>query len=211
MSNETQVPMVSPVSICNMALGWLGANRIEEFTGNSTPSQLCRDNYEMVRDSVLEERNWTFAQRREVSDVSATEPETGQYQHYIDDDWMRIHRVKRPVASNRLAPVNSWVVEGDYVLCEYPKIVMFGGRRISDTGKYTPLFVQALAARMAATLAIPLTENRQVAADMWALYDTFVSQAAARDGQQGSNEQFSTGDLVGVRGTSGLAMRGGEM
>ena len=207
--NQSSRPSVSPVSICNQALSWLGSSRIEEFTGASAASQLCRDNYEPCRDSVLEERNWTFAQRRQDSEVSQTESETGLYEHYIDDDWLHIHRVGKPVSDNRVTRVEGWVVEGDHILTSEPRIVMFGTRRMTDTGKFTPLFVQSLVARIAATLAIPVTENRQLAADMWSLYDTFLSQAAARDGQQGSNERFAVGDLVNIRATSGLAVRGG--
>jgi hypothetical protein len=62
------------------------------------------------------------------------------------------------------------------------------------------MFVQALAARMAAELAIPLSENAQLQGTMWQLYGTKLAEAAARDGQQGSNEYITQRRLTGVRG-----------
>ena len=49
---------MNPIQICNLALSWLGANRILSFDENSNESRLCSDVYEPLRQAVLEERAW---------------------------------------------------------------------------------------------------------------------------------------------------------
>jgi hypothetical protein len=79
---------------------------------------------------------------------------------------------------------------------------MQGLTRISDTSSFSSLFVQALAARIAADAAIPLTENRQLQVDMWGLYNDKLTEAAARDGQQGTSDVVTQRGLTGARYSS---------
>jgi len=57
---------------------------------------------------------------------------------------------------------------------------------------------------LAADAAIPLTENRQLQADLWALYGDKLREAAARDGQQGMNDKLRMPILTGVRYGGGI-------
>lgn len=197
-------PMVSETSICNLALSWLGTPRIASLDAQTTPAMLCRDNYATCRDSVLEERNWTFAQVRAKSETEDMDEWETAYLHRVQEDWLHVHRVYRKVSPQQRQRSIGWVHEGRAVLAREPVVYMMGTKRVENTGDYTPLFVQAVAARIAATLAIPITENRNLMADMWALYETFISQAAVRDGQQGANESFDDGALVKVRSSGGV-------
>ena len=54
--------MTTETEICNIALGYLGANRITslDIEEDSTEHLLCSENYEILRDAVLEEREWTL-------------------------------------------------------------------------------------------------------------------------------------------------------
>jgi hypothetical protein len=81
--------------------------------------------------------------------------------------------------------------------------MLWGLKQVTDTAKFSPLFVQALAARIAADAAIPMTENRQLQVDMWGLYGDKLREAAARDGQQGTNDVITQQRLTSVRYFSG--------
>jgi hypothetical protein len=61
------------------------------------------------------------------------------------------------------------------------------------------MFVQVVAARIAADIAMALTENRKLQVDMWQLYERKLAEAAASDGQQGSNDFITQTQLVDVR------------
>lgn len=206
MATQENRPMISEVSICNQALSWLGHTPINSLQDNSTAAQLCRDNYEFLRDAVLEERMWTFATARAVSESSTMDAWGSNYVHGLPVEWLAVYRVYS-TADYALG----WrLEEGKNIITSDKKIYMWGLKRITDTGKFSIMFSQALAARLAADMAITLTENRQLQADLWQLYQKKLTDAAARDGQQGSNDKIQKGRLTRTRGRSDSYV-GGEI
>ena len=193
----------SPVQICNIALGWLGQGSITSFEDRSRTAQLCKDNYDLLRDALLESRCWTFAEFKKVSTSSQVPgrvdgnentyaengwPEWGEgFVHYIDSQFLKVFRVYRDSSmdSDNQAV---WGRHGEYVIADQETIYMWGVRRVEDTDSFSELFVQALAGRIAADLCVPITQNRALQVDMWSLFNDKMSEAAARDGQQGRNE-----------------------
>lgn len=201
MATQENKSMVSEVSICNQALGWLGENPITSLDDPTRNANLCRDNYPFLRDAVLEERMWTFATARASSTVADLDDWGVQYLHPIPLEWLAVYRVYCTPGETpeQGVPAAGWRREGEYILSRETTIYMWGIKRISDTGKFTQLFVQALAARMAADLAMPLTEDRKKQADAWGLYQSKLREAAARDGAQGANDHIRSSGLVSAR------------
>jgi len=194
--------MVSETSICNQALTWLGVDPVNSINDPNTSAQWMRNNYPFIRDAVLEERMWTFATVRATNTTEDMDAWGTQYSHALPLNWISVFRVYKNISS---IPVidESWRLEGGFVLSNYATVYLWGLKQITDTGKFSPLFIQALAARIAADACIPLTENRQLQADMWNLYSVKLGEAAARDGQQGSNEKIVSDTLVLARSRSG--------
>ena len=58
---------ISEVSICNQALSWLGQETITSLDDQATTAVWMNANYDLLRDSVMEARMWTFATVRAVS------------------------------------------------------------------------------------------------------------------------------------------------
>ena len=56
--------MASEVSICNQAISWLGGKSIISLDDGTTEANLCKANYDHLRDVVLEAKAWTFAIKR---------------------------------------------------------------------------------------------------------------------------------------------------
>ena len=197
MAKQTNQSMISETSICNQALSWLGQTRITSLEDPGTTAEWCRDNYPFIRDAVLEERMWTFAQAREVSTVSEKSPWGDRYQHPIPLGWLAVYRVFRDEHGQKSC---EWSREGRFILTRESTVYLWGLQRIVDTGAFTSLFSQAVAARLAAEMAIPITENPKMQADMWALYQAKLADAATRDGQQGANERIRSNSLINARG-----------
>ena len=195
-------PMVSEVSICNQALSWLGQSAISSLDDKSTTAEWMRNNYPFIRDAVLEERMWTFATARAKSVSAERDAWDSAYVHATPGEWISVFRVYRTSGTTTLTSVD-WRLEDGKILCAEDSILLWGLKRVTDTGKFSPLFIQALAARIAADAAIPLTENRQLQVDMWGLYGDKLREAAARDGQQGSNDMITQSRLTGVRNYGG--------
>ena len=196
--------MATKVSIANQALGWLGANLITAFTDNTNEAKLIDANYDDIRDTVLEERAWTFATRRILLVPSITTPTYGwSYQFLLPGDILRVLEArndKKAMGPNGL----QWVREGDFILSDSDTLNVRYLVRLDDPAQYSPSFSQALAARLAADLAIPLTESRSLQQSMFGLYAQKLKIAAALDGMQGRAKSFNSNKLTRVRGAYGV-------
>lgn len=197
----SNAPMVSETSICNMALSWVGGAPITALSDRSKTAEWCRNNYPFIRDAVMEAHMWSFATVRVISDNA--EPDVDgwdtSFMHSIPTNWLGVFRCYRDISSKNpreWIQSTGWDTQGVYVRAVDETLYMEGVIRTTDTGKFSPLFVQALAARLAADMAIPLTENRELQADMWGLYTNKIDEAAARDGQKSLSERVKRGNLV---------------
>ena len=201
------VPMLSPTSICNQALSWNGEKPVASLDDNSTNAVWLRANYPFFRDAVLEARMWTFATAREVSTVQDTDKWGTQFRHPIPQGWLQVFRVYRDVSGSD--PANwcrsdGWRREGQYILANDSTVYLWGVERITDTGKFSQMFAQCLAQRIAAEGALMWTGSRQKQVDAWNLYEAKMMEAATRDGQQGSNERIQSSSLINVRRGGGI-------
>lgn len=204
MATQANQAMTSEVSICNQALTWVGANPITSLNERSNAAEWCRNNYPFIRDAVIQERTWTFATVRAVSTTADRDEWDTTYAHQVPLNWLSVFRVNRRVTLNgQVTPDISWRLEGGKVLSRWDTIYLWGLITITDTGKFPPVFVQALAARLAAEMSVPLAKNRQLQADNWGLYGDKMREAAARDGQQGANDYVTQHKLIDARYSGG--------
>jgi hypothetical protein len=189
--------MASEVSICNMALGWLGQSAISSLHEASTPAELCLVNYDEARIAVLTEGVWSFAQRRFV--LSTPIPENDQ--HWGDNFYFGlpggIINVREVYATPRSKEeLEGWTVEGRYIVADRKPIYCLGTNNVTDPNLFSAAFRAALAARLAADLAIPLTQSQTMQADMWALYDDKLTRATVIDGSQ--SRRYALGRGTGL-------------
>ena len=188
---------MSEVSIANQALGWLGGNKITSFGDDSTEAKLISANYASIRDAVLEDHAWTFANARAILLPDLTAPAFEYGQRFLQPvDTIRILTADiDPNMYNQAL----WEKEGKFLLCNTTKLYVRYTKRIIDTVTFTAAFSQALAQRLAADLAIPLTESRTLQESHWALYKMKLDDAAATDGMQGRSQTVRSNRLLGSR------------
>jgi hypothetical protein len=188
---------VDPVSICNLALGWIAGNLIVSLDDESTEARLCKANFDLVRDAVLEARAWTFATKRFVLAPSAEEPAFGWTRQFpLPPEVVRVLRCDDAGGSGRLP----WAREGTAILADDVDVLHVTAIvRVEDAALWSPAFGNAVAARLAAELAVPLSENRSLQADLWSLYERKLKQAGTLDGMQGRAEQFGPGRIARSR------------
>ena len=198
---------MTEIAICNQALGWLGAKPISSFDDPTNEAQLCSDNYEPIRDAVLEERAWTFADKA----ATLTDPvpggwgEAGPLLYELPDDVIRVYRVYRRVHGPQPVAVEGWRREGNYIAARYSgTIYLMYTARVTEVGEFTAGFTQTLAARIAADLAMAITRSRKMQEDMWNLYQQKLRDAAATDAGQARSERTDSVELVRTRFADGL-------
>jgi hypothetical protein len=93
-----------------------------------------------------------------------------------------------------------WVKEGNYILCNSEMVYIKYIRRVEDPNEFSSAFSHALGARLAAELAVPITESRAMLNDMMSLYDVKIAAAAATDGMQGRTQVVRSSRLINSRG-----------
>jgi len=196
--------MVSETSICNQALGWLGMPEITGLSQANDSAELCRNNYPFLRDAVLEEAAWTFATAKATSLTAQTDGWGQDYAHDKPLEWISVLRVYRNISTRPYCTSEGWRMESGAVIARQETVYMWGIKRITDTGKFSPLFVQALAARLMMDLAMPLTNNPEMLALVTNLYAAKLKMAKTADGMQGANEQVRSSTLVDARASGGL-------
>lgn len=144
---------VTEVSICNSALIKVGADRINSLSEQNKRARLCNTLYETMRDDVLAAYPWNFAiARAELSQVD-DEPIFGfDYIYQLPSDVLRVLEVQEKDYV--------WKIEGAYLLSDEGEIQIKYIRREDDVTKFSMMFAEALAYRLAMELAYPLAQNR---------------------------------------------------
>jgi len=199
--------MANEVTICNQALSYLGADPITSLEDNNATAALMKVNYDTLRDAVLEERHWTFATLRRSSTTANTPPYGDGFAHAIPQEYLLVYRVFRNVVSfdpNNWVPSTGWRREGANIIAREETIHMWGTERLTNTNRYTSMFRQCLAARLAADLCMAITESAEHQERMWKLYASKIVAAAASDGGQGDVDIITQHKLTGVRGGAGV-------
>lgn len=213
---------MDPVDIANLALGWLGVKQIASFDDPSPAGRRVKSVFAGLRDSVLEDADWSFATERRELPRDGTTPLFGYASRYLmPSDVITVRKAFPSVVTGlidafaaSLEPTDSdfmaWEIEsgtnsagqrGRYILADtiatslYVKAIV----RVEDHTLWSPTFTQALAARLAADLCVPLTEDKALAAQMWQLYKVKLDAATGNDAKQGMPDR--------VFRVSSLAMR----
>jgi hypothetical protein len=193
---------ISEVSICNQALTFLAADPITSLDDNSAAAKWMKINYYPIRNAVLESGDWTFATVRAKSEVADMDAFGVAYSHPQPPEWLSVYRVYSGVHGSdpdRWIQDRSWRMEGNNVLSDNAIVYMRGTEEVVNTNRFSFLFAQALAARIAVDACIPLTENPVLLQDMTRLFGTKLQEAKAADGMQGRNDKTISRRLTNVR------------
>lgn len=178
--------MATPITVCNQALLALGAQPIVSFEDNTTEAKLCKAHYGDARDAVLEAHNWTFATRwLELAPLDVTPP--GEFDHAfpLDPNVLRVLFV----GSDYNRPAR-WRREGMNIMTDDASGKAQVLWRETDLSRCSSLFAQALASRLAAEMAIALTNSRTIMETHFQVYQAKVAEAARIDNLQGSSRRI---------------------
>jgi hypothetical protein len=206
--------MASEIDICNLALGQLGSHTITSFADGTTESSLCATNYPIVRDAVLEARDWTFCtfETQLIEVVSPPNPPPEFSHGYaMPTECLLIRYCFLPVAigqgeqqfshatSEQRQQRPPWNRFGDLCWSSTSTLWARWLKRVTDTSQYTTNFIQTLATRLAFELAMPLTNKVEVQAQKAKEYEGKIKEASGRDGSQGTPQVIQTSYLTRFR------------
>lgn len=218
--------MASEVDICNLALGNLGdAANLQSISppDGSAQADHCARFYPIARDALLEMHDWGFATKR-VTLALLTNPITEwTYCYAQPTDLLNTIAVMDPAATDDTSvgiPANTlwletpivnigsytpqpYILESaadgtDIIYTNQQGAVLRYVARVTDTSKFSPLFVRCLAASLSSMLAGPVIKGEagSSAAARWELI------AFGRDGRSGLFGRAAESDAGQKRDTS---------
>ena len=158
-----------------------------------------------MRDDVLTDHAWTFAQKR-VALVEATDPDPV----WTDDNVTVVYDLPTDFLQLNFTNVKGALVkiEGTQLLSNTDSLKILYTYRLTDVTKFQSKFVQALAGRLAAELAIALTgKSTTMERLLTVYYDKKLPQAISKDSQQGTPQPAAQNEWINARrqGASQLA------
>ena len=174
------------VSVANRALGKIGSKKISLFSEDSASARAINSCYDDMRDEVLTEFMWSFAQKRIVlaltTDVPVMTEDGMAYVYSLPPDLLRVNYVSQPGATYR--------IENGQFLSNVNGLKIIYTYRNDDPSTYFALFTSALVTRIAAEICFALTESVKKAEALAQLYRTVdLPNACSADSQQGTPDQ----------------------
>lgn len=175
--------MASDVQIANYALTMLGDKRINALDENTEEARACNAVYTLIRDACLSEHEWNFSVSRATLGLLSSEPVfEWDYQFQLPNDCLR-------VIYTDLSDASDWKIEGRYLLTDSSSVNIKYVAQITDSTKFSPMFVKYLAARLAEELAFPLTGSRSLESDMYSKAEKIKINAFGLDSVEGTPDQ----------------------
>lgn len=186
--------MASEVDICNLALARLGDNAtvasIDPPEG-SAQAEHCARFYAVARDSLLEMHAWKFATRRVLLAKLTVESWDWAFAYAEPTGALKLLGVLSATASND-DETQPYEAESDangaaIILTNQEGASLRFVARVTDTTKFSPLFVDALAWLLASYLAGPVLKGDAGAAMAKACLQSFMlafSNAKVSDANQ---------------------------
>ena len=185
----------SEVAICNLALADIGHGaQITALDEASQAARACRLRFPYTRDAVLRSFDWNFAARRARLPQNAIPPafdDLGAFD--LPADCLLVRAVHNP-------GITRWEVEGRQILTNSagPLRVTYTAL-ITDPRQFDSLFIDAFATRLAADLAMQLSENVSRAQNLMQLFQAKLQAARLRDSQEGEADHATRSSWLDAR------------
>ena len=147
---------VSETSICNMALGRIGAGSLNNLTTDTSVEAIqCRLHYEPTRDALLRSHKWLFALAQAALSEDIAAPAFGwDNQFVLPADCLRV--------LNEEDDDDSYEIQGRLLLTDESEVNIRYIKKVTDPTEFDPLFVKALAVKLAVEIVMPLTQDKNL-------------------------------------------------
>ena len=149
---------LSETSICNKALGKIGAKRINDFgdTSDTKPEAIqCRLHYEPTRDALERSHSWRFARARAELSQDEEDPDfEWDNQFILPTDFLRFRSIYEEAGTTSKSRRHA--IEGQRLLTDLSEVSLRYIKKVTDVTEFDPLFVEVLVLRLALKLVGPL-------------------------------------------------------
>ena len=172
--------MSSLIEEANIAIMDLGHDPIASFDDGTTTSDVAKKYHLVALDIILARWDWNFARTRKTPSPASENPLFGfPYAFTLPTDPYTV-KVIEVLSGEVPLSTSEYQVEGREVLSQTSPINLIYTARITDPNQWSPGFSEAYRNKLSAMMAIPLTRNRSLKADMETLYRINVATAIAQ-------------------------------
>ncbi len=147
---------VSETSLCNQALGRIGAKRIDNVeTDSSLEAIQCRLHYEPTRDALQRSHFFRFTRDRVALVQDTTDPDfEWENQFILPDDFVRFRSIEEE--SGFTSRKNRHAIEGQRFLTNFSTVNLRYIKKVTDPTLFDPLFTKVFILLLADVLIGPL-------------------------------------------------------
>lgn len=168
--------MADEVTTCNSALAIIGISPISSLSDDSKPAEYCNRFYASTRDEVVQSHRWNFAMKRASLTKLATAAPPGWSAVYtLPSDWLQVVQVNGYEPNE---PQGEFAVEAGKLLTNTDTAEVRYVARVTDASAFPPIFLEALATRLASKLAGPLIGSNTIAQELLKTYEGIVGAKA---------------------------------
>ena len=189
----------SNVAIANRALQKLGAKRIESLTQDHPNARSMNVAFAPVRDAELRRYRWSFAIKRATLAADSSQTEWGDWNRFtLPADYLYLIR------DDETGQAVDWRIESDadgtYIITadSAPLYIRYVAR-IEDPNFYDPLFIEALACKLAVETCEEIKQSTSKKESLKADYDFAISEARRVAAIEKPSHAFPEDDWLNAR------------
>lgn len=195
---------VTDIQICNIALGWLSGNRITTLDDGTVEADLCKDNYDVSKQAILEAVDWTFARKRAELTPKTQEIVGADYGQVFDlpADCLVIRQVSED-GSWADWQIVSYELEARQLYADSDKLyIKYTASDIAEAN-YSSKCMHLIASQLAADICNVLTGSTKIEDTLRRKVDYLINQAAGEDGVQTTPKRAVANRLTRRRFSNG--------
>lgn len=181
--------MASQIDIFNMALSHIGATAtVQDLNERSAERIICTRFYDTVRDALLAYKScpWSFAVKFEpLADIGSPQ-EPWAYRYALPNDCITALYIAQTIGNNlrdeQQIPFQIVTADtGRALLTNQPGASLCYVSRLTETERYSSPFVEALSARLAAAIAMPVAKSASLRQEVSGMAEQLIQVAMAHE------------------------------
>lgn len=199
--------MASVIEICNLALSNIGNSRsINSLTEASKEAGQCALHFDACRDAVLADADWNFATKRLALADTGTPPPDWSYAYQYPTDCLRIVAimvpgVRNPTAAQRVQYEVGANADGTgrLIYTDQQEAWLRYITRVTDVNMFDPIFMEALAWRLAAAINMAITGDANLGNFALNMYGRTILSAGSHSLNESQEPQAPDSEFTAAR------------
>lgn len=188
--------MAVSISICNLALGDIRAPAISDINEDTIEAAMCSRYYEHCLNMLLDDYTWQFTKRIASLALLTTNERSEEwaYCYALPADCAQALRL---IPTGVYSPfyrewdgmlqlpiqtlLSSFIVEDGKLYCQVADAKLEYASNAAEEADFPPLFREALRKLLAANLAVPIRDSRELEGDLLKMAEQARQAAIAND------------------------------